>query len=116
MQIHNLGSPLAAKPDERPAVAVEQRGAPAAVGGNSVADGAAPSKQELSEALKKLNDSMLGAAQGLEFSVDEETKDIVVKVVDQNTREVVRQMPSKEALEIAKSLDRMRGLLINQTA
>jgi flagellar protein FlaG len=40
----------------------------------------------------------------------------VVKVIDQNTQEVVRQIPSKEALEIAKSLDKMRGLLIRQTA
>jgi flagellar protein FlaG len=44
----------------------------------------------------------------------------VVKVIDQDTREVVRQMPSKEALEIAKSIDKlqekMQGVLISQTA
>jgi uncharacterized FlaG/YvyC family protein len=29
---------------------------------------------------------------------------------------VLRQMPSKVALEIAKSIDKTRGLLIDQTA
>ena len=40
----------------------------------------------------------------------------MVKIIDQHTREVVRQIPSVEALEIAKSIDKMRGLLISQTA
>ncbi|MFD2272939.1 flagellar protein FlaG [Undibacterium arcticum] len=38
----------------------------------------------------------------------------MVKVVDQRTQEVIRQMPSPEALEIAKALDKMQGLLIRQ--
>ncbi|MFC6521248.1 flagellar protein FlaG [Undibacterium arcticum] len=40
----------------------------------------------------------------------------MVKVVDQRTQEVIRQMPSPEALEIAKALDKMQGLLIRQKA
>ncbi len=53
---------------------------------------------------------------GLEFSIDEESHRTVVKVVDQQTKELIRQMPSVEALEIAKALDRVQGLLINQKA
>jgi flagellar protein FlaG len=49
------------------------------------------------------------SAQSLQFSIDEDSKDIVVKVIDQSTKEVVRQIPTEEALEIAKSLDKMRG-------
>jgi flagellar protein FlaG len=66
--------------------------------------------------LKKMNESMLGSSQSLQFSIDEDSKDIVVKVIDQNTNEVVRQIPSKEALQIAKSIDKMQGLFINQKA
>jgi flagellar protein FlaG len=59
---------------------------------------------------------MPAAAQSLEFSIDEDSKETIVKIVDQNTKEVVRQIPSVEALSIAKSLDKMMGLLINQKA
>jgi flagellar protein FlaG len=116
MQIQSVGSPVTTKLEERAAPAVDQKGVVASVAGKARSDAPEPSKDDVSKAVKKLNESMLGAAQSLEFSIDEDTKGIVVKVIDQTTKEVVRQMPSKEALEISKSLDKMRGLLINQTA
>jgi flagellar protein FlaG len=75
-----------------------------------------PSPGELSEAVKKLNESMAASAQSLEFSIDQDSKRVVVKLIDQNTKEVVRQIPSAEALQMAKSIDKMQGRLINQTA
>lgn len=116
MNIQPVGSPATTKIEERPAQAVDQRYAVSSVASKTKSDGPEPSREDVSDAVKKLNESMLGSAQSLQFSIDEDTKDIVVKVIDQDTKEVVRQMPSKEALEIAKSLDKMRGLLINQTA
>ena len=116
MNIQPVGAPVTMKPEERALPAVEQQGTVSGAANKAKSGSAEPSREELSHAVKKINDSMLGAAQGLEFSIDEDTKDIVVKVIDQSTKEVVRQMPSKEALEIAKSLDKMRGLLIDQTA
>jgi len=40
----------------------------------------------------------------------------VVKMVDTETEEVLRQFPSEEMLAISKSIDRMQGLLINREA
>ncbi len=76
---------------------------------------AAPPAQ-LSEALQNINTTMRALAQDLEFSVDPDSNRTIVKVVDQRTQEVIRQMPSAEALEIAKALDRVQGLLIRQKA
>jgi flagellar protein FlaG len=88
-----------------------------AVDKSQAVDGAKPSHDDVSAAVKKMNDAMLGSSQSLQFSIDEDSKDIVVKVIDQSTKEVVRQIPSEEALQIAKSIDKMQqGLLINQTA
>lgn len=119
MQIQSLGSSPAPKLDERPAVVTGQ----AAVAGRTpVADtpasvpDVAPDREEVSAAVKKLNESMPPSAQSLEFEIDEESKEVVVKIIDQSTREVVRQMPSKEALEMAKAIDKLQGLLIRQTA
>lgn len=116
MNISPVGSPHTTKLDDRPVQATEQHSAAAAVAGSTSAASLAPSREELSAAVKKINESMPASAQSLEFSIDEDSKDIVVKVIDQSTKEVVRQIPSKEALEIAKSIDKMRGLLIRQTA
>jgi flagellar protein FlaG len=116
MNISPVGSPHTTKLDDRTVQAAEQQGAVSAVANNTPASGTAPSREDLNAAVKKINESMPASAQSLEFSIDEDSKDIVVKVIDQSTKEVVRQIPSKEALEIAKSLDKMRGLLIRQTA
>ncbi|HMY07311.1 MAG TPA: flagellar protein FlaG, partial [Accumulibacter sp.] len=51
-----------------------------------------------------------------EFSVDNDTGQMVVKVVDKSTQEVIRQVPSKEMLAIAKTLDNIKGLFVKQTA
>jgi flagellar protein FlaG len=90
--------------------------AAAGVGKAKSADGAEPTKDELKSAVDKLNLSMTAASQDLEFSVDEDSKQTVVKLVDRTTHEVLRQMPTKEALEIAKSLDKAMGKLIDQHA
>lgn len=78
-------------------------------------DGVSNSAQ-VTESLKSINKTMQALSRGLEFSVDEDTDRTVVKVVDQETKEVIRQMPTKEALEIAKALDRVQGLLVRQKA
>lgn len=78
--------------------------------------GAAPASA-LDDAVSKLNKSAQASAQGLEFSIDPDSKRTVVKLVDQSTKEVLRQIPSKEALAIADALDTTsKGLLIKQTA
>jgi flagellar protein FlaG len=117
MNIQPAASPLT-KLEERPVQAAEHTAAPAAAVGKPAEsrDAGQASREDLAAALKKINAAMAISAQTLEFSIDDDSKDIVVKVIDQSTKEVVRQIPSKEALEIAKSLDKMQGLLIRQTA
>jgi flagellar protein FlaG len=116
MNIQPAASPVT-KLEERPVQAAEHTAAPAAAGKPAESkDAGQASREDLAAALKKINAAMPISAQTLEFSIDDDSKDIVVKVIDQSTKEVVRQIPSKEALEIAKSLEKMQGLLIRQTA
>ena len=126
MNIQLTASPAITRPEERSAaVAAPGTASAAAVKANAAlsdtskanaADDAEPSKDDLKNAVDKLNLSMTAASQDLEFSVDEDSKQTVVKLVDRNTHEVLRQMPTKEALEIAKSLDKAMGKLIDQHA
>jgi flagellar protein FlaG len=121
MNIQPVGSSAAPRVDDRSPLPAASVGAIDTPGKSKPADADKPSHEDVSAAVKKMNDAMLGSTQSLQFSIDEDSKDIVVKVIDQNTKEVVRQIPSKEALQIAKSLDKsidklQQGLLINQTA
>lgn len=74
------------------------------------------SPAKLKEAVENINKSLKALSQDLEFSIDQDSNRTVVKVVDQSTKEVIRQIPSDEALEIAKALDTVKGLLIKQKA
>lgn len=62
------------------------------------------------EAINKMLDPM---ARGLQFSIDQSTGKTVVKLIDRETNEVLREMPSRELLSIARALDRVQGLLFN---
>lgn len=73
-------------------------------------------REQVNQAVEAINKTIQAASQNLEFSVDKDTSNVVVKVIDQQTKQVLRQIPTEEALEIAKSLDKLQGLLIKQTA
>lgn len=75
-----------------------------------------PNMEQLNNAVKEINRVMESLSRGVEFSVDDESHRTIVKIVDQTTKEVLRQMPSEEALAIAKALDRLQGLIIKQEA
>jgi flagellar protein FlaG len=76
-----------------------------------------PSLAQVTQAVNSINKAMSAMSQNLEFSVDSDSQRTIVKVVDQQTKEVLRQIPSLEALEIAKALDHaMQGMLIRQKA
>ncbi len=77
---------------------------------------AVPSLEQVQHAVTNINKSLQTLSQDLEFSVDTDSNRTIVKVVDQKTKEVIRQIPTPEALEIAKALDTVKGLLIKQTA
>lgn len=75
-----------------------------------------PSPEQVSQAVQKINQSLQLQEAGLEFSIDPDSNRAIVKVIDQKTKDVIRQMPSEATLEIAKALDNFKGLLIRQRA
>ncbi|MDR0440380.1 MAG: flagellar protein FlaG [Candidatus Accumulibacter sp.] len=70
----------------------------------------------LQEAVEKIQKFVSMAACNIEFSIDEDSGRTVVKVVDRETKDVVRQIPSEEMLDLAQALDKLQGLLIKQKA
>jgi flagellar protein FlaG len=73
-------------------------------------------KASLAAAVKKLNELVAPTLQNIEFSMDQESDRMVVKVVDTSTQKVLRQIPNEEVLAFSKTLGRLQGLVIRQTA
>jgi flagellar protein FlaG len=93
------------------------KSAPLAPDANAGNDrGAAPARNAVEQAVGKLNENTQFSAQGLRFSIDEESGKTVVKIVDSATQEVLRQIPSEDALALAHSIDKMQGLLLREKA
>lgn len=67
-------------------------------------------------ALEEVRKAIEPVAQNLLFSIEEDTGKTIVKVVDTATDEVIRQIPSEEIINIAKALDKLQGLLLQQKA
>lgn len=75
-----------------------------------------PPQNSIEEAVKKVNEFVNPINNSLSFNIDEESGQTVIKVIDLTTKEVIRQIPSEEMLAIAKALDTMKGLLVQQKA
>lgn len=75
-----------------------------------------PSSDQVQQAVKEVTAVTQAKASSLQFSIDEETGTTVVKIVDTETHNVIRQIPAEEILAIARSLDKMAGLLLKQKA
>jgi flagellar protein FlaG len=71
---------------------------------------------QLQDAVLRAGDAVRKLASNLLFSLDQETGKTVIKIVDSQTNEVIRQIPSEEVLAIARNLDRIEGLLLKQKA
>ena len=74
------------------------------------------SAENLDTAVKAVNEFVNTVNKDLQFSVDGDTGKTVVKVIDKNTNEVIRQVPSEEMMVIAKALNSIKGLLVQQKA
>lgn len=86
------------------------------VAGKDNAGARIPSKTELKKSVDEINRLLENNSQ-VQFSIDEDSGLSVVKVIDSETKTVLRQLPSEQSLEIAKNINSYRkGLLIDSKA
>ena len=118
---NNVSPPVVAPSSGRtaPTAGANQAGATAAV---AVAQSAAAAPQatasdQVRKAAQQVNEALKGTASSeLEFSVEADNKQVVVRLVDSQTKELIRQIPSEEMVAMSKAIDNLSGLLIQQKA
>lgn len=74
------------------------------------------STEQARKSLDEINKVLAGMSISVQFQIDPNYKDVIVKVVDQESGKVVRQIPTVEVVRIAKAMDNLKGLLFAQTA
>ena len=67
-------------------------------------------------ATKQIESFVKSTNRNLSFSVDESASTPVVRVIDPDTQEVIRQIPAEETLKIARSLEFLNSVLVRQKA
>tara|TARA_B100000780_G_scaffold270775_1_gene230958 strand:- start:2004 stop:2399 length:396 start_codon:yes stop_codon:yes gene_type:complete len=71
------------------------------------------SSKELETKIAELNEAITSRNSDIVFSTDPATGKDVVRVSNKSTGELIRQMPSVEALKAMQNMDQMMGLIFN---
>lgn len=87
---------------------------PTAGGQLSEAQQTEPSAGELVEPVQRINEVM--RERGLEFDISENDSRIITRVIDRDSGDVIRQIPSEEVLRIAERLQELRGQFVSLEA
>lgn len=69
------------------------------------------SKKDLDNALKKLNKFLEDEPVHAEYSVHKDLKVVMIKIVDNNTKDVVMEIPPEKILDMVASLCKQVGLI-----
>ena len=93
------------------AAAADGKGVPV-----SQQSGSNVSSDDVMDAVHKMRDHMQVIDRDLHFSIDEDSGVTVVKVIDPETKEVVRQIPTEDVMRVVRSLEKGGGLLSDVTA
>lgn len=63
-------------------------------------------------AVAKLNDYVQNSERKLEFQIDDDSGETIVRVYDKSSEELIRQIPNEEALELAQKLNQEEPLML----
>ena len=73
-------------------------------------------QENLEEMVSGLNELVHELHRELQFSLDDESGEVVIKVIDRETDTVVRQLPPEEVLKLRKRLQEAAGVIFHGQA
>jgi flagellar protein FlaG len=71
-------------------------------------------KEQLEEVVKSLNEFVQPTHTSIQFELHEESQEYYVKVMDEGTKEVIREIPSRKLLDIYAAMTQFLGLMFDQ--
>ncbi len=73
-----------------------------------------PSKDEIQKAIAAANRKAHFGHTNAQFSYHEETHSIAVKIMDAETSEVIKEIPSEETLEMISKMWELAGIMVDE--
>ena len=78
-----------------------------------------PTRDQVAQAAARIKEVLRGTTSRLEFEIDPDLNTmnkVVIKILNGESGEVIRQIPAQELLDLAKHLDDSKGLLVREHA
>ena len=73
-----------------------------------------PSNDQLKQSVDDINKVLTSFSISVQFQVDPDYKDLIVRIVDQDSGKLIRQMPTEDVVRMSKAMDNLKGLLFSQ--
>jgi flagellar protein FlaG len=73
-----------------------------------------PSSEELAQATEGLNSFLKSGGSHIQFAMHEKSEELMVEVIDDRTREIIKTIPPKELLDLAAKIGELVGTLLDQ--
>lgn len=81
-------------------------------GENGAKEQGQPSKEQLRQAVEKINKNMANSE--VLFGIHEATNRITIKVVNKDTKEVLRELPPEKTLDMIAKVWELAGILVDE--
>jgi flagellar protein FlaG len=69
---------------------------------------------ELQKSIEKMLKTLEGDTTSLKFDIHKETNTIMVKVIDNDTQKVIREIPSEKLLDMIASIWKLVGIIVDK--
>ncbi len=74
------------------------------------------SLEEFESVVEGISSALEITNRGLEFTIHKETERVMVKVIDRDTQEVIKEIPPENVLDMVARIHEMIGLMIDERA
>lgn len=77
-------------------------------------DGKKVAQSTIDSTMSDINSKIKMSNTQLQYSIDDETQRISIKVIDQDTNKVIREIPPEETLEAIKKIWEIAGIIVDK--
>ncbi|MCT8976692.1 flagellar protein FlaG [Clostridium sp. CX1] len=83
---------------------------------NTKASNSKSEYEPLIESWRKADKELSASNTSVQYSIHEETKDLIIKIVNNNTKEVIREIPSEKILDMFADMCKRNGIFVDNIA
>ena len=71
-------------------------------------------RESFRESVEAANERLASRGTSISMAIDKATDTVIVQIKDQKSGDTVRQIPSQQALQISRNIERLTGIMIDQ--